>query len=103
MLSAISSSGETFDVWENPLPGLRNLSVNLRGQGFMVLPASLGDHLTAAVAWLPISDALPAIELSMFWPRREVSQVTRLVVSAARHLARREGWTAGTRRETNRP
>lgn len=30
VLAALHSAGETFPVWENPLPGLRNLNLNLR-------------------------------------------------------------------------
>ncbi|MGI5150238.1 LysR family transcriptional regulator [Plantactinospora sp. CA-294935] len=93
VLAALRSSGETFDVWENPLPGLRNLNLNLRDQGFMFLPWSLGRQLPNGVACLSTADELPTIDLEIAW-RRHPSPPVRALVDTARQLARRERWTS---------
>lgn len=93
VLAAVHSTGERFDVWENPLPGLRNLHINLRERGFMVLPTSLRDKFTTGVAWLPIRDALPSIDLTLCWQPRQAPHAAGLLVGTARRLARQERWT----------
>lgn len=92
VLGAIRGAGESYDIWENPLPGLRNLNINLRDRGFMVLPEPLGDHLPTGVTCLPITDNLPPIDLTLYTPRREATPAIRLLAETARQLARREGW-----------
>ncbi|MEU6788369.1 LysR substrate-binding domain-containing protein [Nonomuraea angiospora] len=92
VLAALHSTGETFDVWENPLPGLRNLNLNLSDNGFMLLPRSLGRQLPTGVTCLPLTDDLPPIELRISWERNPSPAATALI-RTARRLARREGWT----------
>ncbi|MFC4009478.1 LysR family transcriptional regulator [Nonomuraea purpurea] len=92
VLGALRSTGEDFDVWENPLPGLRNLGVSLNDSGFMLLPRSLGRQLPGGIAYLPIVDELPPIELRLSWERNPSPAATALV-RTARRLARREGWS----------
>ncbi|GLW07056.1 transcriptional regulator, LysR family protein [Microtetraspora sp. NBRC 13810] len=96
VLAALRSSGETFAIWENPLPGLRNLNLHLRSEGFMILPASLGEQLPAGVTFLPINDRLPTIDLEMAW-ERHASAATLTLVAVTLDLARREGWHRGHR------
>lgn len=90
VLSAVSSAGEKFEVWENPLPGLRNLVVSLRGTGFMVMPRSLDGQIPGAVC-LPVTDPLGPVDLELAWPR-QVSARVRPLVRTARKLARERGW-----------
>ncbi|MBB6551595.1 LysR family transcriptional regulator [Nonomuraea rubra] len=94
VLAALSSTGETFEVWENPLPGLRNLNVNLRTDGFMLLPRSLGRQLPGGIAYLTVTDVLPSIELRLFW-RPDGGPAVTAFCQTARRLARREGWREG--------
>ncbi|RBM17236.1 hypothetical protein DI005_23420 [Prauserella sp. PE36] len=89
-LAALHSTGETFDIWENPLPGLRNLNVHLRDGGFMFLPRSLGDHLPKGLVCLPLQQALPA-DLDILW-RQPPSPAARAFIRAAVEFARAEGW-----------
>jgi len=96
VLAALSSTGETFDVWENPLPGLRNLTLNLGEEGFMFLPRSVGRQLPAGITCLTVTDELPPIELAISWARQTTPAVIALV-HTARRLARREGWLRGRR------
>ncbi|SDI08129.1 DNA-binding transcriptional regulator, LysR family [Nonomuraea jiangxiensis] len=92
VLGAVRGTGAEFDVWENPLPGLRNLNVSLRDSGFMVLPRSLGRQLPSGIAYLTITDEMPPIELRLSWQRNPSPAVTTLI-RTARRLARREGWS----------
>ncbi|MFG1942948.1 LysR substrate-binding domain-containing protein [Nonomuraea sp. NPDC048826] len=94
VLAALASTGETFEVWENPLPGLRNLNLHLRQDGFMFLPGSIARLLPAGIACLAVADELPPIELAVSWNRRGTRAVTALV-HAARRLAGEEGWSRG--------
>lgn len=102
VLAAIHSTGETFDIWENPLPGLRNLAINLRDGGFMLLPQSLGEHVPGGVTRLPLTDDLPPIDLILSVPRRELTPACRILVKTARRLAHREGWTRPNRATARR-
>jgi len=91
VLAALHSTGENFDIWENPLPGLRNLNLNLCEDGFMFLPRSVSGQLPAKIACLTVTDDLPPIELAISWNRQATPAVTTLV-RTARWLARKEGW-----------
>jgi DNA-binding transcriptional LysR family regulator len=89
-LAALHCAGEKFDRWENPLPGLRNLHFHLQREGFMLLPRSLSDHLSSAVACLRLDREL-SVDLEIAWQRR-AQPATRALVGAARRLARKERW-----------
>jgi len=91
--SAVRGTGEAFDTWENPLPGLRNLAVSLRRTGFMLLPRSVGDQLPAGLACVPVDDDLPTVDLELLW-RTGSAPATLAVVGTARDLAGRLGWLA---------
>ncbi|TDD18416.1 LysR family transcriptional regulator [Nonomuraea diastatica] len=93
VLAALGGTGEEFDVWENPLPSLRNLNVSLSDNGFMLLPRSLGRQLPGGIACLPLTDDLAPIELRLSWERDPSPAVTALI-RTARRLARREGWAS---------
>ncbi|MFB7274602.1 LysR family transcriptional regulator [Streptomyces sp. NPDC056244] len=91
VLAALRVSGETFDVWENRLPGLRNLGSALSGGDFMILPASLRPHLPPTMVGVALLDELPTIDLQLAWARDAPPTVAALV-RTARRLARTEGW-----------
>jgi DNA-binding transcriptional LysR family regulator len=77
ILAAIRSTGEDFDVWENPSPGLRYFG-DLTSGGFHVLPRSITRSLPAGVRALPITDELPPAVLRIAWragARRSVEAV----------------------------
>ncbi|GAA4963506.1 hypothetical protein HD597_003425 [Nonomuraea thailandensis] len=67
--------------------------MSLSDSGFMLLPRSLGSQLPGGIAFLPVLDELPPIELRLSWERAAPPPVTALV-RTARRLARREGWLA---------
>ncbi|MEV4170302.1 LysR family transcriptional regulator [Nonomuraea sp. NPDC049709] len=101
VLASLRSTGEEFDVWENPLPGLRNLNVSLSDSGYMLLPRSLCGQLPGGIACLRLEDRLPPIELRVSW-QRNPSPAVMTLVRTARRVARREGWLTaapGTARE----
>ena len=90
LLAALHSTGETFEVWENPIPGLRNL--NLHSGGFMLLPRSIGAQLPGRVACVPISDDLPPVELTLVWRPQTAPPAVGVLVETARRLALSQGW-----------
>lgn len=91
VLAALGTSGETFDVWENRLPGLRTLGSALSGRDFMILPSPLREHLPPSMVAAPLLDELPAVELQLAWPR-DAPEAVAALVHTARRLARAEGW-----------
>ncbi|MGW6746019.1 hypothetical protein ACWGDX_35680 [Streptomyces sp. NPDC055025] len=97
MLAALGVSGESFEVWENRLPGLRTLGSALSGGDFMILPASLRPHLPATMVGVTLLDELPTIDLQVAWAR-DAPPTAAALVRTARRLARKEGWLpAGAR------
>jgi len=97
VLAVLGGTGEAFEVWENPLPGLRNLGVSLSRQGFMLLPASLTGHLPAGVRGLVVGDDLSTIDLALSWTV-PASAAVRLLVDTAERMARAQGWPRPGRR-----
>ncbi|RKN11903.1 LysR family transcriptional regulator [Streptomyces radicis] len=93
VLGALRATGETFPVWENPVPGLRHHREILRG-GFMLLPRSVAEHLLPTAAHLPVSDPLPRVPLALVRPRGSAPPAVAALVRTARELAAREGWLA---------
>ncbi|WP_052422884.1 LysR family transcriptional regulator [Nonomuraea candida] len=92
VLAGLRATGEEPRIWENPLPGLRNLNLSLNNSGYMLLPRSLAGQLPGGIACLPLTDRLPPIELRLSWGRTP-SPATTALVRTARRLAAREGWT----------
>ncbi|GAA3393630.1 LysR family transcriptional regulator [Cryptosporangium minutisporangium] len=86
ILTAVRSSGENIEVWENPLPGLRAAATNLSRGGFMVLPAPIA-HQLPGVRPIPIRERLPDIPLQLTW-RRPASAVVGPLLQTARRMAR---------------
>jgi DNA-binding transcriptional LysR family regulator len=88
LIEAIQSTGETFPVWENPLPGLRHLG--LREGRFLLIPAPLAPRLPGPLACLPLADPVPDAELLLVWsPDATDPALTRLVETARELLADR--------------
>jgi DNA-binding transcriptional LysR family regulator len=101
VLGQLTSTGEAFAVWENPVPGLRNFPV--RGNVFMVLPRSLAGQLPAGLVCLTITDRLAPIDLELVWKRRDSTPTVTAVVATAREVARRTGWIRSARRRAETP
>jgi DNA-binding transcriptional LysR family regulator len=91
VLDAIARSGTSFEVWENPTPGLRHLGLR-NGAGFTLLPASVAAHLAGDLAAVPIRDQLPPVELELLWKAASTSTRTEALIDAARALAGSQGW-----------
>jgi DNA-binding transcriptional LysR family regulator len=66
VVSAAASTGINFDVWENPVPDLRNIRTRRSATGFMLIPAPLATHLPG-IAALQVGDDLPLCELQLAW------------------------------------
>ncbi|WP_170231420.1 LysR family transcriptional regulator [Pseudonocardia kunmingensis] len=91
VLAAVGSASETFELWENPLPGLRNLSFHLQNDGFMLLPRSLSSHLPSTIACVQLDRDLP-VNLEIAW-QQPADPAVRALVRTACQLAAAEGWT----------
>jgi DNA-binding transcriptional LysR family regulator len=66
VVSAAAGTGTGFDVWENPVPDLRNIRTRRSAAGFMLIPAPLAPYLPG-IAALQVSDELPPCELQLAW------------------------------------
>jgi DNA-binding transcriptional LysR family regulator len=84
VLAALSSTGESFTVWEHPIP---NDPLN-----FTVIPSSTASHVPDGLAAVPITDPLPDFDLELLWNARTADPATEAVAETALRLARREGW-----------
>lgn len=93
VLRAVGATGESFEVWENPVPGLRHLAVR-SGEGFSLLPASIREWLPAGVTALDVVDDLPTIDLELLWYPETAPPGVKLLVDTAHRLAASEGWMA---------
>ncbi|MGP4114509.1 LysR family transcriptional regulator [Streptomyces sp. 4N509B] len=100
VLVAAGSTGESFPVWENPVPGLRN-DFGVHDSGFMLLPRSVAASLPE-VSVLSLSDDLPAVTLELVLAETAERPATPSVPSplaalaaTARAVAADQGWSAG--------
>ena len=66
VVSAAASTGISFEVWENPVPDLRDIRTRRSAAGFMLIPAPLAAYLPG-IAALQVSDELPPCELQLAW------------------------------------
>jgi DNA-binding transcriptional LysR family regulator len=93
VLTALHSTGEIFEIWHNPHPNLRNLSVRDLG-GFMFLALSVGEGFPKGVTTIPLADPLPPIVLEALWKPESLSPQGKLLLRTARRLAEALGWLA---------
>jgi len=91
VLAALSGTGESFTVWEHPIP---NDPLN-----FTVIPSSTVPHVPDGLAVVPITDPLPDFDLELLWNARAADPATEAFVGVALRLAHREGWMDGDRWE----
>jgi DNA-binding transcriptional LysR family regulator len=93
VVAILRKGGETFDVWQIPLPGLPDCGVGDLG-GFTLVPPSAGQRLAASVTCVPLADPLPPVELRILWRHDGATAPVQRLVDVARELAVSEGWTA---------
>lgn len=101
VVSAVTSTGISFDVRENPVPDLRNIQTRRSASGFILIPAPMAAYLPGIVA-LEVADPLPPCELQLTWRAahgKYVTAVTAFVAQATSVLSRQ----AGQPREGARP
>ena len=86
LLAVLEATGETFDRWENPVPGLRYLNLS-DGPRFALLAAGMADHLPAATTAVPLDDDdLPTVDLELVWRSDLPSPGVGVLVEAAEQL-----------------
>lgn len=91
LVDAVSVTGESFEVWEHPVPGLRVSP--LRGEeGFSIVPRSVIEHLPVGIAAVSLADSLPSIELELFWRADTVSVAAPALLSTVRRTALARRW-----------
>ncbi len=87
VLGILRATGEPFEVWENPLAGLRHHGFRTVDD-FTLIPASAGLQPPVGSVRLELLDDLPTIDIDLIWRRDLVSPATeRLVTTALRHRA----------------
>ena len=91
VLAALTSTGETFEVWENPVPGMRHLSLREEG-GFTLAPRSVAEHMPAGAVGVALTDPLPTIDLELVWRTDAVSVAAKTFVDTALATATAESW-----------
>lgn len=92
-VAAVHSTGETFEIWHNPHPGLRDFPVRDLG-GFTLVPPSIGERLPSGVTTIPLTDPLPPIELEALWRPASAPPQAELLLQTARRVAENLGWAA---------
>ncbi|KUJ64515.1 hypothetical protein ACZ90_58225 [Streptomyces albus subsp. albus] len=65
LVAALHSTGERFEVVEEPVPGFRRPTLDERT--FTVVPHVLGGHLPSGTVRLELRDPLPAVDLELVW------------------------------------
>jgi DNA-binding transcriptional LysR family regulator len=90
VVAAVQSTGEVFEVWESADPWLGSLAISDLG-GFTVVPSSVGARLPNDVTCVPLTDALPSVELGIAWRPEATSPQAQLVIKAARQLTGGDG------------
>jgi DNA-binding transcriptional LysR family regulator len=91
VVSAATSTGTSFEVWENPVPDLRNIRTRRSMAGFMLVPAPLATYLPG-IAALPVSEELPPCELQLAWriaPGENAEALGALITCAVSALSSR--------------
>jgi DNA-binding transcriptional LysR family regulator len=83
--AALGHTGETFPVWEEPVPTARHERLR-EGKDFTLVPRSLGEHPPAGTTVLTVLDDLPPVELRLVWRRDALSPSARALVEVARDL-----------------
>lgn len=102
VVAAVQSAGESFDVWQSPHAGLRNLAVGDLG-GFTVVPSSVGERLPRGLTCVALVDPLPPVDLALLWRPTTASSPTQVVVQTAHQLAAAEGWTSVDEDDREKP
>ena len=85
LLEALGASGERFPVWENPIPGLRDLG--LADGRFGLIAEPVARRLPGALVCIDVLDDLPPVELRLVWRRAGAPPATLALVETARRLA----------------
>lgn len=93
MLAALRSAGESFEIWENAVPGMRDWKLR-DGAGFSLVPESIADRRPEGTARIHLTDELRALDIELVWEPGRLTPAARLLIDAATSYAREAGWTA---------
>lgn len=87
LVAALHSTGERFEVVEEPVPGFRHLALDDRT--FTVVPAVLGGRTPPGTVRLTPLDELPTVRLDLVWPATSTGPAVAQLIRTARELADR--------------
>lgn len=89
VLAALHRTGQDFDVQQSADTRLATFAVDDLG-GFTIVPWSVGDHLPRGVTCVPLTDALPDVEVMALWrPEPTSSAAAQVVRTVGAHPSRR--------------
>ncbi|WAL63743.1 LysR substrate-binding domain-containing protein [Amycolatopsis cynarae] len=91
VVAALHSTGETFETWEHPVPGLRQSPLR-GGEGFTVVCRSAAVRLLGAHAALELTDELPPVVIEAVWRSGALSAAAQRFLRAARKLSHSRSW-----------
>jgi DNA-binding transcriptional LysR family regulator len=92
--AVLDSSGEEYEVFENPVAGLRHLSL-LDNDGFTLVPRTVGQHPPDGTVSIPLDgDDVPTVDLELLWRRGNAAPVVQAFAALASELAVSRGWLA---------
>jgi DNA-binding transcriptional LysR family regulator len=85
VLTALGHTGETFDVWTDPVPRARHERLRA-GTAFTVVPRSLAADPPAGTVSLTLLDDLPPVRLELAWRSDASSPSLEALVAVARRV-----------------
>lgn len=92
VFAALRSTGETFEVWEHPVPGLRQSPLR-SGEGFTVVCRSAAVRLPGGHVALELVDDLPPVVVEAVWRAGALTAAAQRFLRAARTLSQVRNWT----------
>ena len=66
LMSILDSADVTFPFREDPIPGLRHLSLE-DGHSFTLVPKSMADNLGSELTAVGLTDEIPTFDLYLIW------------------------------------
>lgn len=91
LLAVLEATGETFEHWENPVPGIRYLNLS-EGARFALLPDGMTAQLPTTTTAIRLDGDPAALDLSLVWRSGRPTAAVEALVATAEELAEAQGW-----------
>ncbi|WP_211697889.1 LysR family transcriptional regulator [Mycobacterium spongiae] len=92
LMSILDSADVTFPFREDPIPGLRHLSLE-DGHSFTLVPESMADNLGSELTAVGLTDEIPTFDLYLIWRHQSQSAAITTLTRVAQHLTRTMNWS----------